>query len=607
MFTIVSENSEGREIYQIDQSILNKYYRIKNFIEKNDTKCFKIKNYSHLAVKEVLEKLEFPDRKISKEAEKLYYYLIVYHPTYHLDSNNDLFISIPYGPLKEILDNENWDDKINPTYEKFRAELLSNTWKDSAEVYFTNLLWGLPNILLLKDRGRGFTKRFTYGMGSLKSYLIKEKNNIFTRGGFYDAFLNKEYVPKMFNKSSKLDFSDNKIYIGKKTFSWHSQGIKMIPDQKTFEEFLNEKENIYPIFQEYIKNPYLINETKFHIRCYFTVYVNEFGYKSFYHKDFKLNLASVKYDLSDFSNFDSHVTAASESKTLERAVWPKDTGLSADKIKNIYQQVENILADISKIAIKQLSYDDKECNAAFEVYGVDLLLDDQLKLWLLEINEKTGYSVYGLRETWKEFSTNYNEKYFKWINDMIIKPTFGLDKFKNDLMNNSNQNILPLYLATGKQLDQLIKIGSKEEIYSNIGMKHPWDKKYIDELYFASKDDLKEEFTKQLYDRYYHYLLLDGENTIGYFSFRPSHEEYPGLQIRFFKDPKSKVRISSLISFAVKSLNYRFKEEFNEKLNIYAFVSPNNTKSIKMMKHINFTKKMKKFKLHDEELLVYKY
>ena len=179
------------------------------------------------------------------------------------------------------------------------------------------------------------------------------------------------------------------------------------------------------IITHYISNPHLINDTKYNLRFY--VLVTGFcPLKMYFYKEGFANFASQKYDFDlneeGLNNKKIHITkhleninkneeenesdsssdsSSSESKSsqsqyndLGRVIclselkkWFKERNLHFSKIKRkIKDIIIKSFISIADKGIQQLKEINISSGNLFELFGVDILLDNKLHPWLLEIN-----------------------------------------------------------------------------------------------------------------------------------------------------------------------------------------------------------------------------
>ncbi|KAE8601506.1 hypothetical protein XENTR_v10013696 [Xenopus tropicalis] len=158
------------------------------------------------------------------------------------------------------------------------------------------------------------------------------------------------------------------------------------------------------IVQKYITNPLLISGYKFDLRIYvcvtsfcpLTVYVYQEGLVRF---------ATEKFDLSSLDNVFSHLTNTSINKYSASYNTEKERvgsgckwtlgqfrsylhGLDVDDVL-LWQKIYNIVT-MTLLAIAPYIPPTPNC---FELFGFDILIDDTLKPWLLEVNYSPALSL----------------------------------------------------------------------------------------------------------------------------------------------------------------------------------------------------------------------
>jgi tubulin polyglutamylase TTLL4 len=163
------------------------------------------------------------------------------------------------------------------------------------------------------------------------------------------------------------------------------------------------------IVSKYISNPHIINGFKYDLRVY--VCVTSFDPLRIYiYNDGLVRFATEKYavDKRNLKKRYVHLTNFSVNKRSEKFVKNKDPGVDGEgskwslkalqkAFKELGLNYESILNEIEDVIIKALisiephivntmNQTNKYKNMCFEVYGFDILLDQNLKPWLLEVN-----------------------------------------------------------------------------------------------------------------------------------------------------------------------------------------------------------------------------
>uniref|UniRef100_A0A0K0F259 Tubulin--tyrosine ligase-like protein 9 n=1 Tax=Strongyloides venezuelensis TaxID=75913 RepID=A0A0K0F259_STRVS len=194
-------------------------------------------------------------------------------------------------------------------------------------------------------------------------------------------------------------YDNDTIWIMKPVAGAQGKGIFLFKKLKEITEwkrrdYASDSEPLPYVTQMYIKHPYLIGGKKFDIRLYvlvrtfrpLTVWVHREGFARFSHS---------KYDLSSHENAYVHLTNVAIAKTA--GDFDPERGLKwslkklfrylmalhgIDEVTKIKNDIGNIIITSLK-SVQQLMIQDKHC---FELYGYDILLDENLKAWLLEVN-----------------------------------------------------------------------------------------------------------------------------------------------------------------------------------------------------------------------------
>lgn len=167
------------------------------------------------------------------------------------------------------------------------------------------------------------------------------------------------------------------------------------------------------IFQEYIENPFLIDGYKFDIRVY-TLITSCDPLRIYTHGEGLVRFATVKYEKPHSGNLNNrcmHLTNYSVNKNSTDFVNDAETG-SKRKISAVNQwfrangyNAKKIWAGIDDVIVKSILsaqpilkerynavfYRHYHATACFQLLGFDILLDDQLNPYVLEINHSPSF------------------------------------------------------------------------------------------------------------------------------------------------------------------------------------------------------------------------
>ncbi|GBG28389.1 Tubulin polyglutamylase TTLL5 [Hondaea fermentalgiana] len=174
------------------------------------------------------------------------------------------------------------------------------------------------------------------------------------------------------------------------------------------------------IVQRYICNPYLVGGKKFDLRIYALV-TSFTPLKVYLHRSGFARFSNSRYSslASDMANQYVHLTNVAVQKSADN--YNKATGgkwgLRDLKLylmsRHGVERTNQVFADIEDIVLRSLQsvqkvmIHDKHC---FELYGYDIMIDDQLKPWLIEVNASPSLAA----NTDEDFSLK-----FRLLNDMF--------------------------------------------------------------------------------------------------------------------------------------------------------------------------------------------
>lgn len=176
---------------------------------------------------------------------------------------------------------------------------------------------------------------------------------------------------------------------------------KWARDSKSTWSYANCKDSY--VVSKYIDNPLLIGEKKFDLRLYVLVtsWRPLIAYK---HVQGFCRFCAVKYtsDVNDLDNSYMHLTNVSIQKNGED--YNENNGgkwtlknlilyLQATKGKSVTQKLIDEMDSIfihSLKSVQHLMTNDKHC---FECYGYDIIIDDNLRPWLVEVNASPSLSA----------------------------------------------------------------------------------------------------------------------------------------------------------------------------------------------------------------------
>ena len=146
--------------------------------------------------------------------------------------------------------------------------------------------------------------------------------------------------------------------------------------------------NIEWVLQEYIINPLLFKDRKFHLRGYFIYFKPEKGHKEGYILDnMTIFTAKEPYKTTDVGNKDIHDTHY--KTTLIGYNFRNDITdlLGQEKSQYVMEQIIHIFKNVLKVINAKCYLESKNC---FQIFGFDIIIMDDLTVKIIETNYIPG-------------------------------------------------------------------------------------------------------------------------------------------------------------------------------------------------------------------------
>jgi tubulin polyglutamylase TTLL9 len=167
------------------------------------------------------------------------------------------------------------------------------------------------------------------------------------------------------------------------------------------------------LVQQYVAAPYLIGGKKFDLRIYalvtsyypLKVYLHRSGFARFSNHRYTTNISDMSNNckfLFCYSPFtDVHLTNVAIQKTSENynpsgCKWNiRNLKLlmiskhGAEAVQELFFEIQQVIL-YTLLAVQRVVIQDKHC---YELYGFDILIDQSLKPWLLEVNGAPSLSA----------------------------------------------------------------------------------------------------------------------------------------------------------------------------------------------------------------------
>lgn len=251
-----------------------------------------------------------------------------------------------------------------------------------------------PDFLRL-DGNHYFDKNNRKYKPIIKNIVNDQKTVLTVKSKLIKTLGNKPYLPNTFIfshreellKISQKLMSQDRAWILKPDRGYSGEGIQISLKRDLEKVKLAKKFNRWSL-QEYIPNPLLINDRKFHIRLLFLYRANpnpkERG-NSFWFKHMPIYLAKKPFVYDNFEDEDIHISHYSDE---QKPLYLQDLPVTKKQLTSILLDIKLILIDLAD-ALRANCYpgDSKRC---YELFGVDLMITQDFEVKLIEFNSKLG-------------------------------------------------------------------------------------------------------------------------------------------------------------------------------------------------------------------------
>ena len=178
-------------------------------------------------------------------------------------------------------------------------------------------------------------------------------------------------------------------------------GIQISSNFQEIEAIISNSESKHSyIVQKYIEKPLLVHRRKFDIRCYGLCSCFNGHVQGYFYQEGYLRTSSKEFSLKNAGNRFIHLTNDAVQKKSEdygkfeggnKMSYPEfqrylstNLPIKVDFWSEILPQMRELVRDTYRATHRLL--DPKHRKQCFEVLGYDFMIDEQLKVWLIEVN-----------------------------------------------------------------------------------------------------------------------------------------------------------------------------------------------------------------------------
>jgi len=217
-------------------------------------------------------------------------------------------------------------------------------------------------------------------------------------------------------KQFQNEYDENKIYILKKNIQ-RQEGLKITKDK---DEIINGFKNQYVVVQELLQNPYLINGRKINLRFYVLVVCTDNKLSTYVYNDgfmYYTKHAFAPNSLDFWSNvttgyIDRWVYDVNPLTHKDFKKYLDNKNISSNIVfKNIYKLIADLILSVETKFCKENEFN--FCTT-FQLFGIDLALDDKLEPKIIECNK--GPNLIENDERDGQLKTSLVKDIFKIVN-----------------------------------------------------------------------------------------------------------------------------------------------------------------------------------------------
>jgi len=194
----------------------------------------------------------------------------------------------------------------------------------------------------------------------------------------------KKYIPRGFTTKNMHELNEGRIYILKNS-KQRQEGLELSNNLSTIIHKL--KNNSFPIVQEYIGNPYLINGHKINMRVYI-LYVCTPNNKGVYmYNDGIIHYAPMKY-IEGSLEFDRNITSGYKSLELYKQLPHFHKQLDSNLLKTLQNNIiKNLQVVFKALSGEVCNNQNLSNNVRAQLFGLDFGINKDLSVFLIEMNK----------------------------------------------------------------------------------------------------------------------------------------------------------------------------------------------------------------------------
>ena len=232
------------------------------------------------------------------------------------------------------------------------------------------------------------------------------------------------------NKNVKVVPTPTEPWIWRPEFGCSGWGIEVVTSKAELDAIIDKYEYLGKkyrfVLSRYITNPKLIKNPennqlyKFHIRLWAVVSIDKHDVMRFgLFNTGNIITSNAPYINSDYNNKKIHDTHQGKSLQISEGSFPHGFPGTKEEKDKLLIDIRAMLADIFK-AISNTVAKMYKCESGFQIFGIDMMVTDENKPILIEINNQPG--IPGYHKHHPEYVTRLSKEFYSGLWDTVINP-----------------------------------------------------------------------------------------------------------------------------------------------------------------------------------------
>jgi len=232
------------------------------------------------------------------------------------------------------------------------------------------------------------------------------------------------------NKDVKVVPTATEPWIWRPEFGCSGWGIEVVTSKAELDAIIDKYEYFDKkyrfVLSRYIINPKLIKNPdnnqlyKFHVRLWAIVSIDKYDVMRFaLFNTGNLITSNAPYINSDYNNKKIHDTHQGKSLQIAEGSFPQDFPGTDDEKDKLLIDIRAMFKDIFEAVSDKVEKMDK-CESGFQIFGIDMMVTDENKPVLIEINNQPGLP--GYHKYHPEYVTRLSKEFYSGLWDMVINP-----------------------------------------------------------------------------------------------------------------------------------------------------------------------------------------